>query len=172
MILSICMEVCQHDRADLRSAICLGAFLSVCPDIYLPVCNLTVSLFYFFPAVWPRQQISSKCGDWQAVTGFWEHTLLIIRHMSSFKNLSEDKWKWYTICNDLLFISFYLVFGLYIVLKKRRVILHTSPHYHILSIIAKPCRHLTSSLSPPILQNIHLLLLWLLSVPANSIIIP
>ena len=45
MILSICMEVCQHGRADLRSVICLGAFLSVCPDGYLPVCNLTVSLF-------------------------------------------------------------------------------------------------------------------------------
>lgn len=55
MILSICMQVCQHRTTHLASASCLSSF----------------------PAVWPRQQISSQCEGWQTVTGSWEHTLLI-----------------------------------------------------------------------------------------------
>lgn len=91
-----------------RSHVCN---LSVC----LPFCQSVCAFICLspLPAVWPRQQISSKCGDWQAVAGSWEHTLLI-RHVA----IQEYRIPEWINGNDthLHWPSFiHLAFGLHIV---------------------------------------------------------
>lgn len=83
--------------SDTRTADLPSVCLPVCLDIYLHVCNLTVSRFS--AAWWSRQQISSKrCENWQAFSDSWEHTLLITHtHASSSLKNTGSLWGWRVI---------------------------------------------------------------------------
>lgn len=106
-------------RTYLMSAICLFVRLSG---------HLSACLSHF-PAVWPRQQISSKCGNWQAVADSWEHTHCssdtCLHSQISVRINGNDTQSALTFFYRLLPAIWY-------------------PRYPMMSIIAKPCRHLVS----------------------------